>query len=101
LCGVLRDLSQFGVAAAAGRALCGGFLRIKRPIAAALCCLCLLVSVQTVSVVTAPVAHASGFQPFWSTLSDITLSMTYSGGKAYWSGSISGNSNVSSIEATA
>jgi DNA-binding Xre family transcriptional regulator len=27
LCGVLRDLSQFGVAAAAGRALCGGFLK--------------------------------------------------------------------------
>jgi hypothetical protein len=71
----------------------------KRLIAAALCCLCLFSVAQTTGVVAAA-ADSSGIQPFWTTISTIALSMTYSNGKVNWGGSISGNSNVASISAT-
>ncbi|MDR1328184.1 MAG: hypothetical protein LBK23_01105 [Oscillospiraceae bacterium] len=70
----------------------------KRILAAALCCLCLLSAAQT-GAAAAP-AQTSGIQPFWTTISSISLSMTYSNGKVNWEGYISGNSNVTSIAAT-
>jgi hypothetical protein len=72
----------------------------KRLIAAALCCLCLLSAVQATGAVAFASDQLSGIQPFWTTLSTIALSMSYSGGKVNWGGSISGNSNVASISAT-
>jgi hypothetical protein len=72
----------------------------KRIIAAILCCLCLLGAARTGLVAAEASDGTSGFQPYWSTLSTITLSLSYSGGKVNWGGSISGNSNVTSINAT-
>lgn len=72
----------------------------KRLIAAALCCLCLLGSAQAASAVAYASDQQEGIQPFWTTLSTIILSMTYSGGQVNWGGSISGNSNVVSISTT-
>jgi len=74
-------------------------LRTRNKIlAVALCCLCLAFSAQPAAV-TASASNAA-IQPFWTTLSSIALSMTYSNGQVHWGGSISGNSNVTSISAT-
>lgn len=71
----------------------------KRLIAAALCCLCLLGAAQATGAV-ASASGQSGIQPLWTTISTITLSMSYSGGKVNWGGLISGNANVAGISAT-
>jgi len=72
----------------------------KKFIAVVLCCLCLTLSAQVFPVTASAAVPPIDIQPYWTTLSSIALSMSYSGGKVSWGGSIDGNSNVVSIKAT-
>ena len=78
--------------------------KLKKSILVAIVSLCLAfsVSLSTVAFASAE-AKAVGDgvnQTRWTNVSDITLSMTYSGGAVNWRGVIQGKSNTASISAT-
>lgn len=75
---------------------------MKSRIFATFICMCLLCSTSSIPVnaATLPQTSQIGIQPFWSSTESITLTLSYSGGNANWTGGIQGKVGTTKITAT-
>lgn len=63
-------------------------------------CTCIMLGTVHIPLTAAAPNIASGIQPFWVNVANVSLSMSYSSGKINWVGQIKGLSGTNSIVAS-